>query len=161
MISKLTPDSTTATLPTTATTLTSACTGASLPADLGRLIREEILEKKSPSLLGRWQPRTFRLYETCILYSSTKVWAPDSKQNILLKEIRTIHSSGNVLTISKEGTERKPYQLRGDAASIQTWVQELSTLLGSSAVVHEAGSPMKKSAKISRATEKSDEEKAR
>lgn len=113
-----------------------------LMENLGPLIREDIFEKKSPSLFGKWQSRSFRLFKTCMLYSESKSWAPKPKQCIHLHEIKLVALESNgtptgkeVMTITKNGGARKPYELRGDATAVIAWMKELRTLLGENVVL--------------------------
>merc|ERR1712146_387720 len=83
------------------------------------------LEKRSLSLIRRWQARWFRLYADAIWYSDIKAWRPRPNQVLDLKDILAVHVE-NYPGVVRNGfvieTRYRTYVLRaGSSADAQRW----------------------------------------
>lgn len=103
--------------------------------DEAKFIKDGILEKKSPSMLGAWQARTFRLHPSEILYSETKAWNPKDKQRIDLKKIKkkvqpTAKGNGVEFEISvdlAQGPTQRNYLLRAKSKEeAANWIEAIN-----------------------------------
>lgn len=73
------------------------------------VLKEGILEKKSPAALRGWQKRQMKLHETELLYSDPKQWKPKDGKNIQLADIMSVGRNGKEINIS---TSKKSYKIR-------------------------------------------------
>eukprot|EP00746_Dinoflagellata_sp_MGD_P144629 gnl/MRDRNA2_/MRDRNA2_77341_c0_seq2.p1 gnl/MRDRNA2_/MRDRNA2_77341_c0~~gnl/MRDRNA2_/MRDRNA2_77341_c0_seq2.p1 ORF type:complete len:816 (+),score=152.82 gnl/MRDRNA2_/MRDRNA2_77341_c0_seq2:187-2634(+) len=97
----------------------------------GTLLKDGLLEKRSPSQFKTWQARRFRVHENAILYSEPESWTPKAKQIIYVRNIISIeYSEGSTFTLITAGREEKPYRLRAKSESdALAWVEAIQYTL--------------------------------
>eukprot|EP00746_Dinoflagellata_sp_MGD_P130650 gnl/MRDRNA2_/MRDRNA2_64556_c1_seq1.p1 gnl/MRDRNA2_/MRDRNA2_64556_c1~~gnl/MRDRNA2_/MRDRNA2_64556_c1_seq1.p1 ORF type:complete len:625 (+),score=120.61 gnl/MRDRNA2_/MRDRNA2_64556_c1_seq1:37-1911(+) len=103
--------------------------------DLGQILKEGVLEKKSPGKIHGWQKRTFRIYKDVIRYSDVKSWNPKDKQCIQMSHV----SKGRVIACAhdrafqilvvgdiQKGTTERAYDLRAASSEeAMSWCEAI------------------------------------